>query len=566
MSLKIPCLFAVAAVLAVTTLTQPLSAETKQERDARMQWWREARFGMFIHWGIYSVPAGTYLDRQIPGIGEWIMLRGKIPVPEYASYASRFNPVKFDADEWVRLAKSAGMRYIVITSKHHDGFAMFKSQASPYNVVDATPFKRDVIKEISEACRREGMKLGLYYSQAQDWHHPGGAARYGHWDPSQDGDMDVYIDQIAVPQVREILSNYGPIAILWWDTPENMNEQRAARLFPLTKLQPGIITNDRLGGGFGGDLSTPEQFIPATGIPGKDWEACMTMNDTWGFKSYDNNWKSPADLIRGLADAASKGGNFLLNVGPTQEGLIPQPSVERLDSIGHWMAKYGESIYATSAGPFPYLKWGRATRNGQTLYLHVFSWPSTGLLRVPLTNHVKKAWLLADAGTRLAARRTASHIEIQLPAEAPDLIDSVIALEIEGQPSPLPVPSLGKPGNASSSYGPGFTANLAFDGQPETCWRAGKGQKSAWLEVTFDKPYRVGAVSLVEGWEVESYIRRFRLQCKDRGQWKTIFEGTRIGRSLTKTFDAVTARTFRLDILEATDAPRIEEMQLFMDE
>jgi alpha-L-fucosidase len=378
--------------------------------------------------------------------------------------------------------------------------------------------------------------------------------------------MDTYIDQIAVPQVREILSNYGPIAILWWDTPENMNEQRAARLFPLTKLQPGIITNDRLGGGFGGDLSTPEQFIPATGIPGKDWEACMTMNDTWGFKSYDNNWKSSMELIRGLAEAASKGGNFLLNVGPTQEGLIPQPSVERLESIGHWMAKYGESIYGTSAGPFSYLKWGRATRNGQTLYLHVFSWPSTGLLRVPLTNHVKKAWLLADAGTRLVARRTASHIEIQLPAEAPDPIDSVIALEIEGQPSPLPVPSLGKPGNASSSYGPGFTADLAFDGQPETCWRAGKGQKSAWLEVTFDKPYRVGAVNLVEGWEVESYIRRFRLQCKDRGQWKTIFEGTRIGRSLTKTFDAVTARTFRLDILEATDAPRIEEMQLFFDE
>jgi alpha-L-fucosidase len=203
-----------------------------------MKWWREARFGLFIHWGIYSVPAGTYDGKQIPDIGEWIMHNAKIPVARYAAYAKQFNPTKFNPDEWVTLAQAAGMKYIVITSKHHDGFAMFRSAASPFNVVDATPFGRDVIAEMAEACRRHGMKLGLYYSQAQDWHQPGGSAMGGHWDRAQDGGMDEYIDRIAVPQVREILSKYGAISILWWDTPEGMTAGRAARFVPLLNLQP----------------------------------------------------------------------------------------------------------------------------------------------------------------------------------------------------------------------------------------------------------------------------------------------------------------------------------------
>lgn len=212
------------------------------------------------------------------------MNNGKIPVARYANYAQRFNPAKFNPDEWVTPAQAAGMKHIVITSKHHDGFAMFKSLASPYNVVDGTPFKRDVIGELAEACRRHGIKLGLCYSQAQDWHHPGGSAMGGHWDPAQGGSMDQYIDPIAVPQVREILSKYS-LSILWWDTPIDMNEARASRFLPLLNLKPGLITNNRLGGGVGGDLTTPEQFIPATGIPGKDFEVCMTMNDTWVYKS-----------------------------------------------------------------------------------------------------------------------------------------------------------------------------------------------------------------------------------------------------------------------------------------
>ena len=256
-----------------------------------MKWWREARFGMFIHWGVYSVPAGTYKDKKISGIGEWIMNNGKIPVAEYKAYAKEFNPVNYNPDEWVRLAKEAGMKYIVITSKHHDGFALFDSKVTDWDIVDATPYGKDLLKPLAQACKKHGIKLGFYYSQAQDWNHAGGAANGGHWDPAQDGDMNEYIQKIAAPQVREILTNYGDIAVLWWDTPTDMTRQRADMLQPLIELQPGIITNNRLGGGYPGDTETPEQFIPATGFKDRDWETCMTMNNTWGYKSYDNSWK-----------------------------------------------------------------------------------------------------------------------------------------------------------------------------------------------------------------------------------------------------------------------------------
>jgi alpha-L-fucosidase len=340
------------ACTADATSPDPYAQETKEQRDARLKWFREARFGMFIHWGVYSVPAGTYHDRRIDGIGEWIMYNAKIPCAEYQSFARQFNPVKYNAEEWVKTAKEAGMKYIVITSKHHDGFAMFDSRASDWNIVKASPFGRDPLRELSEACRKYGMKLGFYYSQAQDWNNVGGGVCGTHWDPAHAGSMDEYIRKVAVPQVTEILTHYGPIAVLWWDTPCEMNQVRADQLIGLLKLQPGIIHNNRLGGGYKGDTETPEQFIPATGYPGRDWETCMTLNDTWGYKSYDNNWKSTETIVRNLVDIASKGGNYLLNVGPTSEGLIPAPSVELLKAVGAWMKVNSQAIYATTASPF----------------------------------------------------------------------------------------------------------------------------------------------------------------------------------------------------------------------
>ncbi len=432
--------------ICVTAFSQEIigrPGESQEQRDARMKWWREARFGMFIHWGVYSVPAGTYKGKPVPGIGEWIMNTGKIPVAEYRQFAKEFNPVRYDADAWVQLAKQAGMKYIVITSKHHDGFALFDSKASEWNVVDATPYGKDLLKPLSEACAKHGLKLGFYYSQAQDWNNPGGAAAGGHWDRAQDGDMDAYIRNVAAPQVKEILSNYGKIAVLWWDTPVDMSKQRADMLLPLLDVKPDILMNNRLGGGYGGDFGTPEQEIPATGTPGRDWETCMTMNDTWGFKSYDQDWKSTETLIRNLVDITSKGGNYLLNVGPTCLGEIPEPSVQRLKEIGTWMKANGESIYATTASPFLRLPWGRCTKKlhdgGATLYLHVFNWPSDGRLVVPgLRNEVRSAWLLATDKTL----KTAAHddgVVVEVPSERPDPIDTVVALEVKDELNVEPV-------------------------------------------------------------------------------------------------------------------------------
>ncbi len=413
--------------------------------DQRMKWWREARFGMFIHWGVYSVPAGVWNGTNITASGaEWIMNRGRIPLADYQNFAKQFNPVKFNADEWVKLAKNAGMKYIVITAKHHDGFAMYHSQADAFNIYDATPFKRDPLAELAAACSKEGIKLGFYYSQAQDWNHAGGGAagsktgqpvidKQNHWDAAQQGSMDDYIDKVAVPQVKELLSNYGPVAVLWWDTPVGMNSERAEKFLPLLKLQPALVTNNRLDSKKStGDFETPEQKIPATGLAGKDWETCMTINRTWGFRSYDHDWRSAETLIRNLVDIASKGGNYLLNVGPTSEGVIPDPSVERLREMGAWMKVNGEAIYGTTASPFENLGWGRCTKKvdgkNTTLYLHVFDWPRDGKLIVPgLDAKVRSARLLAD-NRRLATTSDANGVVIQVPESAPDPISSTVVL------------------------------------------------------------------------------------------------------------------------------------------
>lgn len=420
------------------TSLDPYANETKAEKDARMAWWREARFGMFIHWGVYAVLAGVYKGEKIPGIGEWIMST-RIPVDEYRAYAKEFNPIHYNPEAWAALAKEAGMRYMIITSKHHDGFALYPSEVTDWDIADASPYGQDLIGPLAEAARAEGLKFGLYFSQAQDWVHPGGIKRRGVWDEKQRGDIDAYFNEIAIPQVREVLTRYQP-AVLWWDTPETITQEQADKLVTLKSLVPGIITNNRLGGGYKGDTETPEQFIPPTGFADRDFEVCMTMNGTWGYKSWDHNWKSSTDIIQKLCDISSKGGNFLLNIGPKADGTIPQPSVERLKEVGAWMQVNGESIYGTTASPFGSFTWGRATvkkhKNGAEVYLHVFDWPDDGVLEVPgfgsTPNSVK---LLADDRTlthRPFPESEGKGITIDLPPAPSDPHVSVIKLEVNG--------------------------------------------------------------------------------------------------------------------------------------
>jgi alpha-L-fucosidase len=433
--------------------------ESAAEKNERMQWFREARFGMFIHWGLYAIPAGRWNGKEIPGIGEWIMNRASIPVADYKALAPKFNPTQFSASAIVGLAKSAGMKYIVITSKHHDGFAMFDSKANPFNIVAATPFKRDPLQELAAECRQQGIKLGFYYSQDQDWTAPGGAAyKTGdhkpptfHWDPAQNGSFAEYLDTKAIPQIEEILANYGEFpAIIWFDTPtKDMTPELAGKIVTVLNKHPKLIWNNRLGGGYSGDTETPEQYIPARGYPGRDWESCMTMNDTWGYKQDDTNFKGTETLLRNLIDIASKGGNYLLNIGPMATGEVPAAEVERLRAMGTWLAANGESIYATQptlfgaeAGAFsptekdkegkpkfiPSWKW-RSTTKADKIYIQIFEWPGTTFHLDKMPRTVTGAYLLADSGqAQLKVTKQGDGIDVALPAKPLDPIATVLVL------------------------------------------------------------------------------------------------------------------------------------------
>jgi alpha-L-fucosidase len=418
--------------------------ETKKQRDARMAWFRDAKFGMFIHWGVYSVPAGEYKDKKT--FGEWYLEESKMPVSQYEKFRDEFNPVKFDAKKWVALAKEAGMKYLVITSKHHDGFAMFNTKLTDWGIM-STPWKHDPIKDLAAECKKAGITFCLYHS-IMDWHHPDYMPRRA-WNDTAKGDpnFDRYVDFMK-GQLKEVVTQYGPLGILWFDGEwENTwTQDRGKDLYAYVRgLQPNIIVNNRVGknrqGMQGlskgddvvGDYGTPEQEIPAGGLPGVDWESCMTMNDHWGYNKNDQNWKPASAMIRMLIDIASKGGNYLLNVGPTSEGLIPGPSVERLQEMGKWMKVNGESIYGTTAGPFPKAPaWGRVTQKPGKLYLHVFDWPKEGKLVVPGIGkkNITAVYLLADADCApLPVTAKPESIEIEVPAKAPDAVASVVVLE-----------------------------------------------------------------------------------------------------------------------------------------
>lgn len=400
---------------------------------AQEHWFFEDKFGLFVHWGLYALLAGEYEGKKTHHIAEWIMHDLNIPKAEYEKLAQRFNPKDFDADALVFLAKEAGMRYVVLTAKHHDGFALFHTKADPYNVVDATPYKRDIAEEFKKACDKHGLRLCFYYSQAQDWHHKGGLAVRKIEDNPE---FETYMREKCIPQLTELLTNYGDLGLIWFDTPVTMSREDCVRCRDLVKqLQPDCLVSGRVGHGLGDYMTTGDNFIPMLPFEGA-FEVPATINGTWGYNKHDTNWKDAPRLIRDLVRIVSRGGNYLLNLGPDAQGHIPEKSQQVLREVGTFMKANGESIYGTTPVPvYPYdLPWLAYTARPHVLYIHVFEY-RRWLYLINMGNHIKKATLLSD-GRELKALelRTCEGVNswnIELPEGLPASPDYVIKVEMQ---------------------------------------------------------------------------------------------------------------------------------------
>jgi alpha-L-fucosidase len=523
------------------------SAETPEKRDARLQWWRDARFGMFIHWGPVSI-RGTEIG--------WS--RGaQVPVAEYDSLYKQFDPKRFDADEWVRIAKAAGMKYVVFTSKHHDGFCMFDTKQTDFNVMNS-PFHRDVCKELAEACRRQGLRFCTYHSVC-DWHHPdfpltspGGSVR------REASDLDRYNAYLKA-QVKELITQYGPLGIMWFDVPQMFDGGRGKDLLAYTRsLQPDIIVNNRSGGG--GDYGTPEQHIGGFNMK-EPWETCMTICNQWAWKP-DDPMKSLDECLRALVFSAGGDGNLLFNVGPMPTGEIEPRQVARLRGMGRWLDANGESIYGTRGGPYRPTKALASTCKGNVVYLHIFNTPGDSLTLPPLPKTVLSASILGGGTTEF--RQTPEALTISLPAQARPPIDTIVKLTLDGPAIDIaPIrPKSDISATASNVFqdNPDFDAEMALDGDPGTRWATDAGTHKAWLEVDYAKPVTLAGVRIREEYD---RVRAFEIQCKAGDTWKTLTRGKTLGKTFEAKFaPAVTASQIRLSILDAVEGPSIDEFEV----
>ena len=444
-------------IISLTSVSwgQDTEVDNPISQESRMEWFRDAKFGMFIHWGVYSQAAGQWNGET--NHHEWLQLTAKIPLAEYTDFAKKFNPQQFDANGWVKIAKDAGMKYLVITSKHHDGFAIYDSASSKHDIADLTKFGRDPLKELADACKKHGLQFCVYYSLGRDWEDPdvptgrGDKAgfRSNLIDYPNEGEKVFanYFKRKVKPQIRELLTNYGPIGILWFDTYGLISKQESQELRALIReLQPKCIINQRIGHNLG-DYKVSEQEIPADGSY-DPWESCITMNKHWGYNKADTNWKSSESMIESLVDIVSKGGNLLLNVGPTGDGVIPQPSVERLAAIGDWMDFNGEAIHGCGPTPFGIelgrkikdqngkkkvvdkLPWRATTKQGK-IFIHLFEWPSKQLTLPNVKSKINNAVLLGQKEAVLKVSQTPKATVIHLPNSQPKAMVPVISLSLE---------------------------------------------------------------------------------------------------------------------------------------
>jgi alpha-L-fucosidase len=515
-----------------------------------IQWWRELKFGLFVHWGPVSLK-GTEIGWSRRGERRGTGGTGDVPVEVYDNLYKEFNPVQFNADQWLQIAKDAGMKYMVFTSKHHDGFSMFDSKLTDYKITNS-PFKRDVVKELADACHKAGLRLGYYYSPV-DWHHP----------DYRTATHQKYIDYMH-GQLREICTHYGQIDIIWFDgLGGTAKDWDSPKLFPmLRQLQPHIILNDRAG--LPADHDTPEQRIGGF-QKDRPWETCMTICQQWAWKPNDR-MKSLKECIQTLVRVVGGDGNLLFNVGPMPDGRIEPRQVERLREMGQWLGQYGQSIYGTRGGPFKTTARLASTYNGNVVYVHLLDWSGDTITLPGLPKKIVDSSLLT--GGSISVRQTKDAIEITVPPQSRQEIDTIVKLTLDGsaaqiEPVAMSSSSLaaGKKATASNVYqnSSEHRAGKAFDDDPGTRWATDSGTKQAWLEVDLGKPATFGRVAISEAYD---RVRKFELQYKDGEAWKTFLSGTRIGEEYSQAFEPVTAQVVRLNILEATDGPTIWEFQL----
>ncbi len=549
-------------VCTLLLLTVPLRAEDKPQPwlkpdPAALRRWQEMRFGMFIHWGPVSLTG-----REIG----WS--RGSpTPIAEYDALYARFNPTRFNADQWVAVAKAAGMKYIVLTTKHHDGFCLWDTRQTDHNIM-RSPFARDVVKELAAACRRQGLAFGTYYSVC-DWHHPdfprtspGGQVR------RDKSDIAAYRRYLRA-QVTELIQSYGPLLTVWFDVPQEFDRAEGSENVRVCRaLQPDILVNNRAGGGCG-DYATPEQHVGGFDIQ-RPWETCMTICRQWSWKP-DDKMKTLPQCLQTLVRTAAGDGNLLFNVGPMPTGEIESRQIERLKEMGAWLAEYGESIYATRGGPYKPARHVVSTRKGRTVYLHVLAWPEEPLVLPSLPAKIVSSRVLT--GGRASVKQSDAGIEIAVAKSDRREIDTIIALELDKAAidiQPIAVVGAGqsltegKPAKASNVYqnSSSYAAAKAVDGDEETRWATDAGTKQCWLEVDLGKPQTFDRAMIDECIEYGVRVKTFELQHQEGTGWKTFFKGTTIGKNLEVRFPPVTARHVRLDI-EGDHGPTIYEFQLF---
>lgn len=460
---------------------------------------------MFLHFGLYAVPGGVWKGKNYYGCSEWLQRRGKIPIAEYETIAKEFNPVSFNAEEWVRFAKDQGFRYIIITTKHHDGFAMFGSKVSKYNIVEATPFKRDLIKELADACKKLDMKLGFYYSQSQDWYE---ADAIGNdWDfKDHKKNFQKYLDEKCKPQLEELLTNYGEVAILWFDTPQEITKEESQQLVDwVHKFQPNCLTSSRVGNNLGEYQALQDHNLPRNPI-NRPFEALFTHNESWGYSKLDKNFRSPKEILHILLASNSKGGNLILNIGPKPDGVFQEESIRDFRVIGDWLKKNAEAVYSTKASPYKDMPWGHITTKPGTLYLHVMNWPGNGQLRLPFTGaSVTHAGFLAS-GKKITVTKKGDDILLQLPVTAPDKLCTVIKIAYSGTLQPdkvLPVEA-------------GYTTVL----YPEWAIVSGtaKAARERWMEEFGDWHY----ASIVTGWKTPADKAEWEMSFAQPGKYKVV--------------------------------------------